>query len=94
MKIKLSHGEANIEKLKYSGWYLHSIIIEENYRGKGIGTRLMEKILLKCDTPIYLLSDGSMGGDPERLFEFYKKFGFKKKKGNDIGYNYNMILGD
>jgi len=91
MLINLAHGYVKLEKLKYSGWYLHSIIVEENYRGKGVGTKLMEKVLRQCDTPIYLLSDGSMGGDPERLFKFYKKFGFKKKRGNDIGYNYNMI---
>ena len=92
MTIKLAHGYLQAEKVNGSGWYIHSIVVDEGYQGKGIGTRLMVKAIKKCEGQIYLLVSGEFGGDIEQLYGFYKSFGFKKCKGNHIGYNYNMIL--
>jgi len=94
MKIALAHGTAQLEKLRRGGWYLHSIIVDDAYRGQGIGSRIMKKILLTCEPPIFLLATGELGGDPARLVHFYESFGFKKTKQSPhegVGYNYNMV---
>lgn len=67
MKVKLAHGTAQLIKLKDSGWYLYSIIVDENYRNRRIGTRIMQKIIRTCDPPIYLLATSELGGDGIRL---------------------------
>ena len=94
MKIKLAHGFANFEKNHY-GSYLHLVMVEPEYRGKGIATKLMRKVLDKAPRPICLLADGEFGSDPERLVQFYSRFGFKKqrqRKHDACPYNFNMAL--
>lgn len=94
MKVKLAHGTAQLIKLKGSGWYLYSIIVDENYRNRGIGTWIMEKIICTCDPPIYLLATSELGDNGIRLVQFYERFGFTKEKQrlqNSVGYNYNMV---
>lgn len=94
MTIKLAHGFANFEINRF-GSYLHMVMVEPNYRGRGIATKLMNKVLAKAPRPIYLLTDGGDGSDVERLKEFYSRFGFeyhKQNKRDGYPYNYNMIL--
>ena len=94
MKIKLAHGFANVEKNAF-GSYLHLVMVDPEYRGKGIATKLMNKVLDKAPRPIYLLADGEFGSDPQRLIEFYSRFGFKRqkqRKRDGYPYNYNMVL--
>ena len=95
MKIKFSHGQAYVEKDPGVGWCLVSIVVDENFRQKGIGTKLMNSVLKKCGRPIYLLATDELGGDPFRLKEFYKRFGFvpyRQKRKDGLSYNANMIL--
>ena len=91
MRIKRAHGSVELEFLKCGGTYLHSIAVDPDWRGRGYGTHLMEKAMEKASLPVYLLVSSELGGDPEMLFKWYKKFGFKKKRGRDVGYNYNMV---
>lgn len=94
MTIKLAHGFANVEKNAF-GSYLHLVMVEPEHRGKGIATKLMTKVLDKAPRPIYLLADGEFGSDPQRLIEFYSRFGFKRqkqRKKDNYPYNYNMVL--
>ena len=94
MTIKLAHGFANFEKGNY-GSYLHIIMVDPECRGNGIATRLMTKVLDNAPRPIYLLTDGEFGSDPERLVQFYSRFGFKKqrqRKHDACPYNFNMAL--
>ncbi len=94
MTIKLAHGFANVEKNNF-GSYLHLVMVDPEYRGKGIATKLMNKVLDKAPRPIYLLTDGEFGADPQRLIEFYSRFGFKRekqRKRDGYPYNYNMVL--
>ena len=95
MKIELAHGVVYLTKVRSGGWYLASILVDEEYRGKGVGTRLMEKVMKQCDPPIYLLATSELGGDVKRLFKFYKSFGFVKTKQpryDGLGFNYNMVF--
>ena len=95
MKISLTHGNAYCSKLKNGGWYLDSIIVEEAFRNKGIGSKLMRKIITKCHPPIYLLASTELGGSYDKLVGFYHSFGFElvrsEKKYGRIEYNYNMV---
>lgn len=94
MIIKLAHGFANVEKNNF-GSYLHLVMVDPEYRGKGVATKLMNKVLDKAPRPIYLLTDCGMGSDMDRLIDFYKRFGFKcqkQKKSEGYPYNYNMVL--
>ena len=93
MKIELAHGRAYLTRTP-CGWYLESIVVDEGYRNKGIGTKLMKKVTQKCDSPIYLLATSELGGDYQRLIRFYEKFGFEKRKqprNDGVGFNYNMV---
>ena len=93
MNIKLAHGSAYAEKINGYGWYLHFVRVDDGYRNKGIGTRLMENIIKRCSgNTIYLLVTSELDGDVERLYKFYERFGFEKQEGNHIGYNYNMVF--
>lgn len=91
MKIKRAHGSVELEFLRCGGTYLHSIQVDPEWRNEGYGSRLLESALKKARLPVYLLASGEMGGDPERLIKWYKKFGFTKKRSRDVGYNYNMV---
>ena len=94
MLIKLAHGQAYAEKV--SGfWFLNSIVVEAEYRNKGVGTKLMNKVLNRCGRPIFLLATDELGGDVVRLKEFYKRFGFvdyRQKRKDGLPYNANMVL--
>ena len=94
MTIKLAHGFAKVEHTN-PGSYLHLVMVEPEYRSKGIATKLMNKVLDKSPKPIYLLADGEFGSDQQRLIEFYSRFGFKRekqRKRDGYPYNYNMVL--
>lgn len=91
MRIKRAHGFAEIEFLPCGGSYLHSIVVDNDYRGTGHGDRLLKAALDKARLPVYLLATPELGGNPERLVEWYGRHGFRKKRGSEIGYNYNMV---
>ena len=94
MRIKLAHGNAYVEKI--SGfWCLVSIVVDADYRGKGIGTRLMTNVLKRCGRPLFLLVADELGGDPARLKAFYARFGFvpyHQKRKDGLPFNANMVL--
>ena len=95
MKISYAHGTAILAKIRGNVWLLESIVVDEEYRNEGIGTKLMERALQKCSRPIYLLATSELGGDTKRLIKFYESFGFEKTKqprNDGIGFNYNMVL--
>ena len=74
---------------------MESIVVDENHRNKGIGSKLMKKALVKCNRPIYLLATSELGGDVDKLTKFYESFGFEKAKqprNDGLGFNYNMVL--
>lgn len=91
MLIKRAHGKVNLEYLKCGGTYIHGIEVDPEWRNKGYGSRLMEFALKKASLPVYLLASSELGGDVDRLVKWYKRFGFVKKRGRDVGYNYNMV---
>ncbi|MFJ5142781.1 GNAT family N-acetyltransferase [Streptomyces sp. NPDC088707] len=55
------------------------ILLPKELRGNGIGTRVMEHVLGAADrqgVPVTLSPSGKYGGDLDRLYAFYERFGF------------------
>ena len=65
---------------------LSTIIIKEEARNLGIGTKVMLDLIKYADNNkqiITLTPSSEFGGDKNRLTQFYKKFGFKLNLGNN-----------
>ena len=63
---------------------LSRIIINDECRGQGIGTKIMEELVNYADSNsqiIALTPSSDFGGNKNRLIQFYKRFGFKHNKG-------------
>lgn len=56
--------------------YLDAIEVAEPYRGKGIGSEMMKKLLDEWDTLVALMLTSEPGHE-KKLYGFYQKFGFK-----------------
>lgn len=91
MKIKRAHGFVEMEYLPCGGTYLHSIVVDPDWRSKGYGSKLLEAALSKARFPVYLFACDELGGDTNRLIAWYRRHGFRKKYGN-VSWNYNMIM--
>ena len=95
MFIKRKHGEALAVKLSTGEWYIMYIKVDDGFRGRGIGTKLMQRILKECGRPVYLLATSELGGDLVRLVQFYERFGFRtieRHQSEFLDYNANMVL--
>lgn len=65
---------------------LHQIVVPEDMRNQGTGTKMMRDLVSYADEKgksITLTPSGEFGGDPARLVDFYKRFGFDQK-GQDM----------
>lgn len=51
---------------------INNVVVDERYRGKGIGKQLIRRILDSCKQVTYILR-----GDPENE-EFYRRMGFQE----------------
>lgn len=63
---------------------LDKIIVNPELRGRGIGAKIMNDLVNYADKNrqiITLTPSSDFDGDKNRLTQFYKKFGFKPKKG-------------
>ncbi|MBN2210945.1 MAG: GNAT family N-acetyltransferase [Sedimentisphaerales bacterium] len=58
---------------------LDTLIVDEPYRGQGIGTALMKRVMLKIEklTPHHVI----VGVTQPRVERFYEQFGFQRNKG-------------
>lgn len=68
--------------------YLWFIGVTKNSQGKGLGTELMKRVLLKCaekKRPVYLETS------TESNLPFYTKFGFKIFHSIDLSYKLNLL---
>lgn len=95
MVIKRQHGRLYLEKLNGVGWMLTSILEDEDYRGQGIGSEMLQEALKKCGRPVYLFATNELGGDLKRLRKFYRRYGFepyRKSEPDMFPYRVNMWL--
>jgi hypothetical protein len=71
---------------------LSRIIINPDYRNKGIGNDIMNDLINYADANkqiITLTPSSDFGGNENKLRQFYKKFGFKYNKGYHKNYEFN-----
>ncbi len=65
---------------------LNKIIVPENSRNSGVGTKAMSKLVDFADANgkmITLTPSSDFGGNKNRLVDFYKRFGFVENKGKN-----------
>jgi ribosomal protein S18 acetylase RimI-like enzyme len=63
-------------------WYLEALGVRPGHQGQGIGSRLLEPVLARCDTdqlPAYLETA------VERNLRFYQRLGFHVREEFDLG---------
>jgi GNAT superfamily N-acetyltransferase len=75
---------------------LSRIIVKDEFRGTGIGSKVMEDLINYADKNNQILAltpSGDFGGNKNRLIQFYKSFGFKHNKGQykHFGFRDSMI---
>ncbi len=58
---------------------IHEIVVDPEYQGMGIGTRLMEEILKYFKSKGLDTAELWVGDENYRAINFYKKFGFQEK---------------
>lgn len=75
---------------------LSRIVVKDEFRGTGIGSKIMEELTNYADKNnqiVALTPSGDFGGNKNRLIQFYKSFGFKHNKGQykHFGFRDSMI---
>jgi predicted GNAT family acetyltransferase len=78
-----------------SSLILSKIIIEEECRGEGVGTKIMTDLIQYADANkqiVTLTPSSDFGGNKNRLTQFYKRFGFKANKGQYKSYEFRDTM--
>lgn len=87
VKLYLSDRKANIQ--------LNDIIVPEDERNEGVGTKVMEEIVRYADENdriVTLTPDSMYGGSKARLTKFYKRFGFTMNTGRRKDYRFRDTM--
>jgi len=74
---------------------LSKIIVPEELRGQGMGSKAMKKIIQHADQnnkTIVLTPSADFGGNKNRLIKFYKQFGFAMNKGRNKNYETQELM--
>lgn len=85
---RLIIGTISTNYTKYNGvWYLNRLLVNQEYRGKGIGPQLIRRLqwLLAGDREAtmpqctsLIVEPSGYGSDPIILHEFYARYDFKE----------------
>ena len=74
--------------------WLNKLIIPEEHRGEGLGTKVLDMLKEYCDEkgiPMKLLADSCYGTELNHLIKFYKKHGFESYKEEQHKRNPNYL---
>jgi predicted GNAT family acetyltransferase len=74
---------------------LSKIVVPEELRGQGMGSKAMKKIIQHADQnnkTIALTPSADFGGNKNRLIKFYKQFGFVMNKGRNKNYETQELM--
>ena len=74
---------------------LSRIVVDDNSRDSGIGTKVMNDLIEYADNNgqiIALTPSSDFGGNKNRLIQFYKKFGFKANKGHHKSFEFRDAM--
>lgn len=80
---------------EYSDYvYLSSIVVRDNQRNEGHGTKALEEVIKYAETvrkPLLAFVTSELGGQLDRLTKWYTKFGFYEEYNLlNTNYNYNF----
>jgi ribosomal protein S18 acetylase RimI-like enzyme len=67
--------------------YIYAMVVDEQYRGQGIGTILLKEVVKLSKANGYKRVELDSGFPREQAHKFYEKFGFEKR-----AYLFSMIL--
>jgi phosphinothricin acetyltransferase len=89
-------GWASLSKWSHKEGYKYtvenSIYVDNNYRGKGIGTKLLERLIVEAKNNNYKNLIAQIAEGNESSVKLHKKYGFKRvgtlKK---VGYKFNRL---
>ena len=74
---------------------LDKIVVPEDLRGRGVGSKAMKKIIKYADQnnkTIALTPSTDFGGNKSKLTKFYKSFGFVMNKGRNKNYETQEMM--
>lgn len=96
-KLKESNKDLEFQLIPYKEFiYLDLLIVPEEYRNKGLGTKFMNELIEAADSircPLALTADTSYSDtDEETLEAYYKRFGFIKNIGKDRDFSTNHTM--
>lgn len=67
--------------------YIYAMVTDEKYRGKGIGTKLIDEAINRSSTQGFKRIELDSGFPREKAHKFYEKLGFEKR-----AYLFSMVL--
>ncbi len=96
-KLKESNKDLEFQLIPYKEFiYLDLLIVPEEYRNQGLGTKFMNELIEAADSircPLALTADTSYSdADEETLESYYKRFGFIKNIGKDRDFSTNHTM--
>jgi predicted GNAT superfamily acetyltransferase len=96
-KLRESNPDLEFILIPYNEFiYLDLIIIPEEKRHQGLGTKFMKELIEAADLincPLALTPDTSYGSwDEARLEDYYKRFGFIRNIGKDRDFSTNHTM--
>jgi GNAT superfamily N-acetyltransferase len=97
-KIPFTHSDATyIEVEEFDNHiYVHSLVIKEERRNLGTGTKIMEEIISyakRKNKPLVGFASHELGGDINSLNRWYKKLGFHEEYNKiETDFNYNIRI--
>lgn len=74
---------------------LAKIVIKDEFRDTGIGSKVMEDLISYADKNnkiIVLTPSSNYGGNKNRLIKFYQRFGFKPNKGRNKNFEFRDAM--
>lgn len=74
----LSCAEANID-IEQDSWYISRVLVAQSFRGKGIGSKVLQILLneiKKAGGKKVIVTPGGYDNNKEQQFNFYLKNGF------------------
>ena len=70
---------------------LSRVVVPENIRNEGTGTKFMNRLIKESDVrgyKIILTPSNDFGGNKNKLFDFYERFGFVRNKGKNRDFSH------
>ncbi len=74
---------------------LSKIVVPRELRGSGIGSEIMNRIIMDADAngrTVSLTPSSDFGGSKSRLLDFYKRFGFEPNSGKSRDYSISETM--